>query len=373
VTVAHWDMGIRAKSTVQNTWSNIPQSYGDYCQSVEAQVQESIFRYHTTTKLIWRLFLKDCVKAVCVPQLSYDCEIIRDMANSSGLQLIMFESSYSELSVFKPNNVSSLERLTERYKKAVKGIFTGNQLKRAKITIQQRLSGIYTSPTMGYMKGSKLKNKQLNAPDGTCILFLHCFTDAPNGMIETPEQRLFNDYLEHAFYVIQRTAELGIPLLIKPHPSNHRYPADKPLFRALHVKVEMLSKNSNWFVRWIDDGTSNDSFTKLRKPFAITGGGTVMMECGFLGIPVCISSAQQWEDLHFVRRARSIMELDHFLLNPYKGYDENKAKEDAIRLQAYLEKQKWEHRPDCINLYDTRNGTLGYNDMQELVDRRLEI
>ena len=73
-------------------------------------------------------------------------------------------------------------------------------------------------------------------------------------------------------------------------------------------------------------------------PVAVTGRGSVQVECGFLGIPIATFIKTEQEAFKFSKFLKSHDEFDNFYKNIYENYEINNSKINAIKFEATMEK-----------------------------------
>jgi hypothetical protein len=374
-TTALWDISIR--KSVINKLGSYSAPFDKYQHNVSLTFSKELKRWLSIKKHLTTILIHPAVQALGVPQQSYHDQILQSLALEYGLNVFRLECAHSDLTILTPNSLPLLDRLANYYDGYKTHGLSRTLINNAAQTLQNRIAGNFSSPTMGYMANLKHKPHQsisASIPSKTCILFLHAFTDAPNYGIECAHQRLFNDYFHHAVYVINLAHALKVPLLIKAHPNNSLYPKDKPLIDYLQKMVADAKRNDlTWFCEWLPPSLPNEHIKKFKEPFAISARGSVMLECGFLGIPICITSAHPWESYSFVYRAQTLNQLEQYMNNPYNDYCPATAKKSATTLQAILENKIWHGRPKCINIYNTVPGHLSKTEKQMLLERSLTL
>ena len=376
ITYAIWDISLRDITVRKNNHKNLPISKEIYYENIINTYSKNFEKYSSRwLNLIRDIFSLKKVIALSTIQFSYQDQILMTLADEMDIPVIMFESLFSELTIFEPSTKSKIKRISENnYIRYFNSINT-NELTLAEKTLENRVKGKYDSLTMGYMNGISLEYKALNVnEDGNiCILFLHAFTDAPNYMRSTHKDSVFLDYYTHALDIIEYVLSNRVPLLIKKHPASKKYKNDIPLIKALISRSEKLSRQYRTPIWWLDEKTSNETISNINNIFAITARGSVILECAYLGIPVCITVEHQWENFSFVKNARNKRDLMSYINNPFEGYDKVKAKNEVIRLQAFIESKNWKDRPSCISLYNYSEGNLSEKEINELIRRSLII
>ena len=87
-----------------------------------------------------------------------------------------------------------------------------------------------------------------------------------------------------SLYVLEYCAVNKIPILIKPHPESDSYFNDKYYLDKLYQKTLEYKESHNLSIQWVGRDFVNYNLTKINNPVVVTGRGTVISECGYLGI-----------------------------------------------------------------------------------------
>jgi len=293
---------------------------------------------------IYNIFNTEKVKGMVLTQQSYEELPLARFALDNNLKVIYFESE-TGIEVINPSNHSIMDLSKKAFNNSIKKL-SKKDLKEHDSIINKRTKGenlkeervftidldIKKEPVKEYFSfNSKAKR--------TLCLYLHCFTDSPNHRRDTDDYSPFVDFFELALYIVEYCAKNKIPMIIKSHPESSSYPSDEYYLKSLYDITLKFKKTHNLIVEWVGDDFKNFYLTKLSNPILVTGRGTVVSECGYLGIPSISFVSNPWQDLKnvsFLVKSENEFEKMFHLID--KLYQPELAKKEGIILSAMFDR-----------------------------------
>ena len=336
---AYWDIYITKKNSINK---GISTDKKNYRKKFDAFVHHP--KNHNHWYRIYKIFNTKKVKGLVLTQLSYEELPLARFGLDNNLKIIYFESIFG-IKVINSSNSSIIDQTSKAFNKCVEEL-TETELKKHVSIIEKRIMGIEKDTERNYLlhnissKRQPVKNYySLNSKaKKTLCLYLHCFTDAPNESRDTEAYSPFVDYFELALYVIDYCAKNKVPMLIKPHPGSSLYPIDKYYIQSLVDTTLKYKKSHNLSVEWVGNDFTNFYLTKISNPVLVTARGSVVSECGYLGIPSISFSKSPWQCLknltHFVESEADFEKIFPIVEKLYKP---ELSKQEGISLSAALE------------------------------------
>jgi hypothetical protein len=334
----YWDSHIRKKIFFNK---EIPTDRKKYRKIFNDFINKPLNLNHWNR--IYNIFNNQKVKGLVLTQQAYEELPLARFALDNNIKIIYFESG-NGIEVFNPSSHPLMNLSSKGFNQTAK-TFSENELKKQASIIKKRIMGIEDDSERVFLRNLKapelIKNyfSFNNKAKKTLCLYLHAFTDSPNWNRDTEDYSPFLDFYEMALYVIEYCAKNNIPMIIKPHPESHSYSNDKYYLKAL-VDVTLKYKEShNLSVEWVGNDFINFYLTKISNPVVVTGRGTVVSECSYLGIPsisFCKSPWQDFKNVSFLVNS----EVDFEKIFPIidKLYQAELSKKEGIILSAMLER-----------------------------------
>lgn len=264
-------------------------------------------------------------------------------ALDNNLQIIYFEST-NGIELINPSNESLMDLSSKIFDKGVKTL-KEKELEEQKLIIEDRILGKEEKSERIFLKNLErdVKNKNdinfKSEENKTLCLYLHCFADSPNWNRDTDEYSPFIDFYEMSLYVLEYCAVNKIPILIKPHPESDSYFNDKYYLDKLYQKTLEYKESHNLSIQWVGRDFVNYNLTKINNPVVVTGRGTVISECGYLGIPsisFCKSPWQNLNNLSFL--VETTNDFKKIFPNINNFFLPRSSKREALILSAMLER-----------------------------------
>lgn len=113
------------------------------------------------------------------------------------------------------------------------------------------------------------------------VFFAHQFGDTPNARVYDYSRCQYWDYFDMALDVIHQFENAGETLLVKLHPLTGSYRGDKKASASL---LELIGQCEHVYLLPVDFNVG--SLETLPNPVALTGRGSVAVECAYSGTPV---------------------------------------------------------------------------------------
>jgi len=335
-----WDINLKyfyKNKNLKNLFnSDQPVDYKIY-KSLYNKFNPKVNRSHL--KNLTKIFNCENLEMVIISQESYEEWSYSCLALKYSKKLVVLESKIGLLAYTNINN--DLNYLIGNYQKSISQNITHDEMKNAEQNLTQRVQGNYVSKNMFYMK--KIDKSEVykikNYKEKPILLFLHAFADAPNRKILNSKLTSFIDFYDISLFVIEYCIKNKVPLYIKPHPNREDYVSDKVFTDNLKKLLEHKKKlNKDFYYEWIDGFFPSINFKNFQMPVAVTGRGSVQVECGFLGIPIATFIKTEQEAFEFSKFLKSKDEFDSFYKNIYENYEINNSKINAIKFEATMEK-----------------------------------
>ena len=113
-----------------------------------------------------------------------------------------------------------------------------------------------------------------------------------------------------ALHVIDFASKKNLPLYIKPHPTRYTYTSEQKFNSSIAKSLDEKKRaNPNFYFELINGELNNCDLLKFKNLIAITGRGTVSIECGFLGIPI-ITMYDSFNNFSFTTNFSNYKSLD---------------------------------------------------------------
>ena len=248
------------------------------------------------------------------------------------------------------------------------------ELQKHKSIIDKRITGVEKDSERVFLKDiSKLIAPVKKYPvfeykvDRVVCLYLHCFTDSPNYLRDTNDYSPFLDNLDLALYIVEYCAKNKIPMIIKPHPESPSYENEKYYLESLRKATSKYKESLNLKVNWVGNDFTSVNLTRLSNPVLVTARGTVISECGYLGIPTITFSKSPWKDLkNLTFLAKSITDFERLMPIIDQLYNPKLAKKEGVMLSAMLDRGFKRH----AFKFTTGSKTIGIRSIQEMWDQR---
>lgn len=337
---SNWDMKIKYMFNEKISEKFRGNNFVDYTE------YRSLFKKFANYKLdkeylkcLCKLFNLKNLESIILTQDSYTEWATTSLALKYKVKLIVLESKIGT-AVYSHLKKDLNEQIGEYQLKLSKSI-SEKELKIAENNLEERVFGNYISKNMFYMKQIQ-KEKQYEIKSKLkkpIILFLHAFGDAPNRRILNKDLSCFVDFYDMALFIIDTCFQKKIPLYIKPHPNRQDYKSDI-IFQNSIQKVLLKYKDldNSFYYEWIDDFFPSFKFKELENPVAITGRGSVQLECGYLGIPMLTFIKTEHMAFSFSKFVKSQSDFYDNYLKAYENYNNILSKKDAILFEATMEK-----------------------------------
>ena len=262
-----------------------------------------------------------------------------------------FENIYGFIEISQHENLTLEERLNNLFKKLSTDI-EKKYLEIAKTNLNNRVKGIYNSASLFHTKRPDIINRKYykikNIKENALFLFCHAFADASNKRAFKASS--FSSYYEMSLFIIEFAIENNYPLYIKFHPTRYSFNSEQKF--NLSLKKALLEKkkmNPNFYYELIEDEFNNDELLNLKNVIAITGRGTISIECGYLGIPI-INMFRNFDNFNFCYNYDDYKNLNNLIKDIKLSYDKKKSKEDAIKMESILEKINQDRLIEFINI-----------------------
>lgn len=336
---AYWDIHIAKKKFIE---SGIPTDRKNYRKKFDKFVHHPENYNHWDN--IYKIFNSKKVRGLVLTQLSYEELPLARFGLDNNLKIIYFESFFG-VKVINSSSNSIIDQTINLFNKCVEEL-TESELKKHVSIIEKRIKGIEKDTERNYLL-SNISNKQKPIKNyysfntkakKTLCLYLHCFTDAPNESRDTESYSSFVDYFELALYIIDYCARNKVPMLIKPHPGSSLYPIDKYYIQSLVDATHKYEKSHKLSVEWVGSDFTNFYLTKISNPVIVTARGSIVSECGFLGIPSISFSKSPWQSLkNLTYFAKSEADFERIFPIIEKYFKPELSKQEGIILSAALE------------------------------------
>lgn len=262
-----------------------------------------------------------------------------------------FENIYGFIEISGNKNISFNERINNFF--LIKTSHIENRfLEIAKKNLDSRTQGNYNSSSLfhtrkpNYNLRDKYNIKQIR--DNAIFLFNHAFADASNK--RAFKNNLFSSYYAMTIFVIEFAAKNNFPIYIKPHPTRYTFISEQKYnFSLKKALIENKKNYPDFYYEIIDGEFNNAELLKFNNLIAITGRGTVSIECGYLGIPI-INMYESFGNYAFCNNYEHNMNLFNLIKDVKKNYNKSKSQSDAIKIEAVLEKLNSERLIEFTNI-----------------------
>jgi hypothetical protein len=262
----------------------------EYLDNVNKRIERKINIQKPLYIKVQSIFGSPRVSSLAIVQNAYIEKWYSSIATKTyGMSLIEPESQYG-YKVTKPNQECTDLGLENQLQKKL----SNEDLIKAKCSLENRINGNFAGTSIGfYMYDSEISENQpetfsLHTSDVfKVILFMHCFSDSPNIAINSLSD--FH-YIDHYHYILKMIESIkdfaNVELFLKPHPSSfsHRFIAKESIFiKSLQQMIRQSDR-----IHILSHRLSLRAVSQLFNEtfIAVTGCGSVTVECAYLGIPI---------------------------------------------------------------------------------------
>ena len=333
-----WDISLREKNFFEEKiLSSDRNAYKKYFEKFTKKIPKN------EIKIRIRLFLNKSIDNLFLFSESYEEWSWSILASKYSVRNIFLESELGLICNKFTQEMDFSKRLSNHYKILSKTLSI-NEINFAEKNLENRVNGIYSSSHMYYMTRTDLKirdqYKLREIKDDAIILFLHAFVDAPNKRINKSFN--FLDAYDAALFVVDFCTKNKIPLYIKPHPNRYDFHSEIKFINSLKRAAQDMGLRDNTYVEFIDGSFHQNELKKFKNLVAVTGRGSVSVECGFLKIPT-INLIPEIYDFSFcvnLEKPSKMIETYNYCKNIT---DKESIKKDAIMFEAVREKMTNSH------------------------------
>jgi hypothetical protein len=285
------------------------------------------------------------VQGLVLTQTSYEELPLARFALDNKLKIIYFES-FLGIQVINPTSRSLMDINRKGFNKIIKTL-SETDLKKQITILNQRIKGIEKKTDRNYLlkditnKRKPVKNYFSFKRKGgvTLCLYLHGFYDSANAGRDTHNYSSFIDFYDFSLYIIEYCAKNNVSMIIKPHPGSINYSKDKYYLKALADVVFKYKLSHNLAAEWVGNDFVNFYLTKISNPVVVTARGTIVSECGYLGVPSISFCNNPWRDLRNLSiSVKSITHFEKIFPKIYKSYNSRLSMKEGIIMSAALEK-----------------------------------
>ena len=333
-----WDISLREKNFFEEKiLTSDRNAYKKYFEKFTKKIPKN------EIKIRIRLFLNKSIDNLFLFSESYEEWSWSILASKYSVRNIFLESELGLICNKFTQEMDFSKRLSNHYKILSKTLSI-NEINFAEKNLENRVNGIYSSSHMYYMTRTDLKirdqYKLREIKDDAIILFLHAFVDAPNKRINKSFN--FLDAYDAALFVVDFCTKNKIPLYIKPHPNRYDFHSEIKFINSLKRAAQDMGLRDNTYVEFIDGSFHQNELKKFKNLVAVTGRGSVSVECGFLKIPT-INLIPEIYDFSFcvnLEKPSKMIETYNYCKNIT---DKESIKKDAIMFEAVREKMTNSH------------------------------
>jgi len=333
-----WDISLREKNFFEEKiLTSDRNAYKKYFDKFTKKIPKN------EIKIRIRLFLNKSIDNLFLFSESYEEWSWSILASKYSVRNIFLESELGLICNKFTQEMDFSKRLSNHYKILSKTLSI-NEINFAEKNLENRVNGIYSSSHMYYMTRTDLKirdqYKLREIKDDAIILFLHAFVDAPNKRINKSFN--FLDAYDAALFVVDFCTKNKIPLYIKPHPNRYDFHSEIKFINSLKRAAQDMGLRDNTYVEFIDGSFHQNELKKFKNIVAVTGRGSVSVECGFLKIPT-INLIPEIYNFSFcvnLEKPSKMIETYNYCKNIT---DKESIKKDAIMFEAVREKMTNSH------------------------------
>jgi hypothetical protein len=333
-----WDISLREKNFFEEKiLTSDRNAYKKYFEKFTKKISKN------EIKIRIRLFLNKSIDNLFLFSESYEEWSWSILASKYSVRNIFLESELGLICNKFTQEMDFSKRLSNHYKILSKTLSI-NEINFAEKNLENRVNGIYSSSHMYYMTRTDLKirdqYKLREIKDDAIILFLHAFVDAPNKRINKSFN--FLDAYDAALFVVDFCTKNKIPLYIKPHPNRYDFHSEIKFINSLKRAAQDMGLRDNTYVEFIDGSFHQNELKKFKNIVAVTGRGSVSVECGFLKIPT-INLIPEIYNFSFcvnLEKPSKMIETYNYCKNIT---DKESIKKDAIMFEAVREKMTNSH------------------------------
>jgi hypothetical protein len=333
-----WDISLREKNFFEEKILTSDRNiYKKYFEKFTKKISPE------EIKIRIRLFLNESIDNLFLFSESYEEWSWSILASKYSVRNIFLESEIGLICNKFTKELNFSKRLSNYYK-ILSRTLSIDEINQAEKNLYNRVNGIYTSNHMYYMTRTDLKirdqYKLKEIKDDAIILFLHAFVDAPNKRIN--KNYNFLDAYDAALFIADFCTKNKIPLYIKPHPNRYDFHSEIKFIDSLKMATQDMGFKENTHVEFIDGTFHQNELKKLKNVVAVTGRGSVSVECGYLKIPTInlIPEIYHFSFCVNLEEPSKIIETYNYCKNIT---DKEAIKRDAIIFEAVREKMTNSH------------------------------
>jgi len=293
---------------------------------------------------IYSIFSSKKIDGLILTQQSYEEMPLARFSLDNNIKVIYFEA-FNGIEVLNPTYDPIVDMYSRAFNASINTL-SKTELQKHKSILDKRIMGVEKDSERIFSKDiSKVIAPVKMYPvfeykvDRVVCLYLACFTDSPNFLRDTNDYSPFLDYLDLALYIVEYCAKNKIPMIIKPHPESPSYEYDKYYLESLRKATSKYKESQNLKVDWVGDDFTSINLTRLSNPLVVSARGTVISECGYLGIPTITFSKSPWMDLkNLTFLAKSTTDFERLMPIIDQLYNPKLAKKEGVMLSAMLDR-----------------------------------